>query len=627
MSTEAALRVAIIGTGPRGLSVLERLLAKAARESLALSVDVIDPFPPGAGHIWRTDQSPLYLMNTQSFFPTVVPDHTTAYPPLAGSSFDTWRQRFRPELRSEDFPPRAVYGEYLGWVYRQLSENLPEKTRLTWHQDEVLRLRRRPGAGGFQLALASGGELAVEAVVLAIGHVPAKLSPGQRELAEDAARWGLHYQPPAVPADVDWDAYPAGEPVLVRGMGLNFFDVLAQWTEGRGGRFQRTAEGALEYLPSGREPLIIAASRRGGPYRSKPGWSAYYPPGLTMPFLTEALAEINRIRSGSDGEDSSDAAGRVTPGFDHDIWPSLHKDVLRAYYMTLSGRDLPELDRALRTQTWQAACEEWLGQDEDLRDRRGNRFDLRALARPFGQETFTDREQFARAVLHELDADAAASAAGTDDPVKMAIGALNRGRAMIKDQVADGGITDASWLRELLGWFEGLVEGQASGPPALRIEQLAAVTRGGLVRFVGADPIFGSTAEGFWASSPWVAEAPVTARALVEATAPPNRVAHTASPLLAQLLRDGLVRPKTMLAADDVPVVTSGLDVTTPPYRALDIDGAVQQSLYVIGLQLSSVQWGTAIAAQASADYPSGRRTLDDAQAIAEDILGRAQLD
>ena len=59
--------IAIIGMGPRGLTVLERLVAlsSAGTDEVPprLRIHVIDPFPPGAGRVWRTDQSPSLLMN------------------------------------------------------------------------------------------------------------------------------------------------------------------------------------------------------------------------------------------------------------------------------------------------------------------------------------------------------------------------------------------------------------------------------------------------------------------------------------------------------------------------------------------------------------------------------------
>jgi lysozyme family protein len=98
------------------------------------------------------------------------------------------------------------------------------------------------------------------------------------------------------------------------------------------------------------------------------------------------------------------------------------------------------------------------------------------------------------------------------------------------------------------------------------------------------------------------------------------------SDLVRQLLADGLVRIKLMMTIEGTPVQTSGLDVVPHPYRAIGANGAVIPGLYVLGLQLSSAQWGTAIAAQALPSegpaYRSGQRSLRDADEIARHILG-----
>ena len=91
---------------------------------------------------------------------------------------------------------------------------------------------------------------------------------------------------------------------------------------------------------------------------------------------------------------------------------------------------------------------------------------------------------------------------------------------------------------------------------------------------------------------------------MVEALAPGNRVSANDSPLLEQLLADGLVRPRLMMTAEGAPVQSTGLDVAPHPYRPLAANGSVTEGLYVLGLQLSSAQWGTAIAAEAA---PAGQ--------------------
>ncbi|KAD3456088.1 hypothetical protein GD627_15475 [Arthrobacter yangruifuii] len=646
MDHTQSFRVAVIGAGPRGLSVVDRLLTnrRASAQLLPLRIELIDPFTPGPGHVWRTNQSRLFLMNTPALFPTVVPAGDTVrdlLPSPAGLSFNQWRELMvagtraaeglsdgdRRELASlgpADFPSRPLYGRYLEWTYEQLRKTAADDgVELVHRRTEALGISREAD-GRLVIELEGQQVLAAEAAVLALGHLPALLSPEQARLQDAAERHGLTYLPPAVPADVDFSRLPAGEPVLVRGLGLNFFDVMAAATVGRGGRYVSTGQAAgraLRYEPSGREPQLIAASRRGTPYRAKAKLDSYVPRGIHLRWLTREAALAFR----ADG---------TQPGFDHDLWPLMHRDAVWAYYSTLArvapeelngsaAEFLDRLDAALNLPgpEWDAAKEAVL--DSCVPSHR--RTNLEALAQPLGRRPFKGANEADNAVLAYLEGDAAGSAAGEDDPLKMLIGALNAGRSVLKAVVADGGLVEASWLTELRGWFEPLVEGLASGPPPERIEQLAALVRAGLVHFVGPDPRFDvDEARGvFTASSPWVGTE-YAASTLMEAMMPPNRVDRTVSPLLAGLIRDGLARPKVMMSADGTPVLTPGLDVTLPPYRAVGVSGEPVKNLFVLGLQLSSVQWGTAIAAEAGAPASEGSRTLQDADDIAAALLAAA---
>ncbi|MET3952941.1 FAD/NAD(P)-binding protein [Arthrobacter sp. UYEF36] len=661
MGISQSIRTAVIGAGPRGTSALERLLANwvPAGPDDTLHIDVIDPYPAGPGHVWQPGQSRLYLMNTQSFYPTVIPEDPDLARPLAGHTFDRWRelQREQPhpclsaEERAElsrlgaaDFPSRALYGRYLRSTLEELLSRLPAGATVEFHDTTATSVRHAaaPRAGeaadnrvGFDVGLADGAVLTVDSVVLALGHLESRLNPEQRELQAAAQDLGLLYLPPAAPADVDWAQVPAVKPVLVRGMGLNFFDAMGQLTEGRGGRFLPGENGGLRYLPSGREPLIIAASRRGTPYRAKATLAGYYPDAVTLRYCTErALAKF--------------AETGIRPAFDHDLWPLLHRDALWAYYSTLARSQpgaivtdpkefLQALEEALRPHAHSAAkWDDVVDSVLEIHVRPAHRLNLLGLAAPLAGRSFGSRAELDNAVVDYLLDDARRSALGEDDPVKMTIGALHHGRAVLKTAVADGGITDESWVAGLRGWFESFVEGLASGPPALRAEQLAALVSAGVVRFVGPDPKFGvdRKAGTFTAVSPWVGNGAedgrgevVQAVAMIEALAPANMVTVNESPLLEQLLAEGLVRPRLMMTVEGAPVPTSGLDVAPHPYRPLGANGSVTEGLYVMGLQLSAVQWGTAIAAEARQQsgpvYRSGQRTLRDADEIARAILGR----
>ncbi|GAB3272487.1 FAD/NAD(P)-binding protein [Arthrobacter pigmenti] len=582
-------------------------------------------------------------------FPTLSPGAMFDAAPVAGLSFDQWRQRLDEgaldgdagdvdlsdadleelaELDAAGFPSRALYGRYLRWMFCRLAFHCGGDVSLAVHEAEAVHLHRS-GDGGLEIELHDGSELAADSVVLAMGHLPAALRPDQQALLTAAARHGLRYWPPAVPADVDWSVFPEAEPVLVRGLGLNFFDMMMQLTVGRGGKFVESGEGpgkALRYEPSGAEPVLYGASRRGTPYRAKASLNSYIPHSVQLRFFTEECA--GRF-----------AAEGIQPTFDHDFWPLMHRDAIWTYYQTMARVQPTAFLQG--PETFLPALEEVLAADVDPGsgpwDHRADRLidehvgaadqlHIRHLAHPFSRQNFAGPAEHDAAVLEYLEADARTSAAGEDNPLKMAIGALNAARSILKKIVADGGLTDSSWLHELRGWYEPFIEGLASGPPAIRIEQVAALARAGLVHFVGPDPKFHVDEQAglFTASSPWVSGGAVAAAHMVEAMMPANNVPLNISPLLRQLLDDGLARPKMMVSIEETPVPGSGLDVTAPPYRLRMKSGRPNDGLYALGLQLSSVQWGTAIAAQSGGDPESGARTLKDADDIAGDIVDRA---
>lgn len=668
----AGYTIAIVGAGPRGTSVLERLLAALENDGVdavsggrtrALNLVVIDPYDPGPGHVWSPRQSRLFLMNTPALFPTVAPERSR--PDAAGLSFEQWRASGGDdaELNAVEaaelaamgpgsYPPRALYGRYLLHVYSRVIARLaahPRVASIRHERAEVTALHRneadyllemRPFTGDPSRGTAVPGkatELRADAVVLGLGHVPAHPNPKQAAAGEHAAEHQLHYQPPNVPADVDWDALPPGEAVLVRGLGLNFFDVMIKLSVGRGGEFKPANAGAgrtLEYQRSGLEPVLYAASRRGTPYRAKSQVDAFIPESITLSHLSfETVHQL--AAEGAPGE----PAGRVS--FDSHIWPLLHRDVLATYYRTMA-RTMPTRigsDPVAFLSDFEAVLgaphrngdQVWLSQARDLvleRAPEAGWLDVPAMAHPFAGRGFAADADYQQAVLDYLEADALGSERGEDDPLKMAIAAMNAGRMVVKRLVAEALVVDASRLDEIQGWFEPLVEGLASGPPVQRIEELAALARAGLVRFIGPDPVFSLDAESgvFTGSSPWVDADAVSARHLVEAMMPANRVTQSASELLTQLLADGLARPYPMTNADGEQVPGSGLDVVGPAYRMVDAAAMPHRAVFVIGLQLSSAQWGTAIAAEAGADLGDGARTIGDAQAIAGELLRLAGL-
>ena len=84
----------IVGAGPRGTGVLERIAANAAElvPGTGLDIHLVDPYPPGPGRIWRTEQSPLLWMNSRAEDVTVFTDTSVemAGPVREGPALHEW---------------------------------------------------------------------------------------------------------------------------------------------------------------------------------------------------------------------------------------------------------------------------------------------------------------------------------------------------------------------------------------------------------------------------------------------------------------------------------------------------------------------------------------------------------
>lgn len=108
-------------------------------------------------------------------------------------------------------------------------------------------------------------------------------------------------------------------------------------------------------------------------------------------------------------------------------------------------------------------------------------------------------------------------------------------------------------LGDIGGWWHGFFSYLASGPPGPRLHQLLALSRAGVVRFLGA----GMTVEAdeergvFRLGSATVAGEWIEARALVEARLPDPSLERTRSPILQALYEDGAAATATGLLSVD----------------------------------------------------------------------------
>ncbi|MDH6571421.1 putative NAD(P)/FAD-binding protein YdhS [Streptomyces sp. SAI-117] len=513
----------IVGAGPRGTGLIERIAANAPElyDGSGLDLHLVDPHPPGAGRIWRAAQSPLLWMNSHAEDVTMFTDETVdmAGPVRPGPTLHEWAG-----IDGRTFADRQLQGAYLRWVHEQAVAALPESVTVHHHPRRALRVSG-PREGRQQVWLEGRSRpLLADLVVLTLGHLDAEPDDEQRALAEYARTHGLVHLPPDFTADSDLSALAPGEPVLVRGFGLAFVDLMALLTEGRGGRYEGDT-----YLPSGREPVLHVGSRRGVPYHSKIGydWTGERPP------LPRFLGpdRIDELLGRPDGFD-----------FRRDVWPLVEKELGFAHYHRLFTVQ-PERT-AMR---WSDFEEKYAaGDGADIRalvasavpDPR-DRLDLARLDRPLRGVRFASHEEFQEGLREYVEADLGRR----HDPSHSADLAVFLGLLSVYGQLVR--------LGDIGGWWHGFFSYLASGPPGPRLRQLLALSRAGVVRFVGADMEVRAEGGEFRASSPTVPGHVVAARALVEARLPEPTVRRALDPLLRGLHAEGAAEsPDGLLRVD-----------------------------------------------------------------------------
>ncbi|MFC4502268.1 MULTISPECIES: FAD/NAD(P)-binding protein [Streptomyces] len=603
------MAVALVGAGPRGASVLERLCA-SARELLPsgtrLTVHVVDPAPPGPGRVWRTGQSQELLMNTVASQVTLFTDDSVdcAGPIRPGPSLYEWADG---ELGPDEYPTRAHYGRYLEWVFTRTVREAPPSVRVETHAARAVRLD--DAADGRQVLTLDDGRVLVglSAVVLAQGHLPAIPDSAQQRHTAYAGRHGLRHIPPANPADVDLSPLAPGEPVLLRGLGLNFFDHIALLTTGRGGRFVHGegGSGTLRYIPSGREPRLYAGSRRGIPYQAR-GDNAKGPYGRHTPLvLTPEVIAGLRKRA-----DSGEA-----PDFLAEVWPLVAKEVETVYYAALTG-DAGFADRFLglphRDPRETALLDAYGVQEAD-------RWCWDRVSRPYTERHFTHPGQWREWLLAYLRRDAREAARGNvDGPLKAALDVLRDLRNELRLVVDHGGLAGTSRRDHLDRWYTPLNAFLSIGPPRRRIEELAALLEAGVVEVLGPR-LQVREEDGAWrAHSPEVPGSAVRVTSLIEARLPEPDLGRTADPLLARLLKTGRCRPHMVDG-----YLTGGVDVTPRPYHLIDRQGRSHTRRFAFGVPTEGVHWVTAAGARPGVDSV----TLSDADAVARAALRAATTD
>lgn len=633
--TDEVLDLAIVGTGPRGISVFERIAAQLAAEPEPRHVRVwlIDAVELGAGRIWRVDQESCFLMNTVvgeiSMF-SGVPDGRPCRPG-AGLSFHQWLgTQPDPELTAlgrDDYAPRYAYGRYLHHVYDAVRRDMATRGEVTELTGRVTAVRER--AERYELTVTSHPQdaaaeehtLTVDAVVITTGHAEAELSEHQRALTDHARTTPrLRYLSGDSAADLDLHTIAPRTAVGVVGLGLSFYDIVMSFTVGRGGRFKDSPDGTVFYVPSGNEPWVVAGSRSGLPIRSRGRNQKGVTERAAPKFLTSAA--VGRLREQRVRRDGTPALD-----FDRDVLPLLLAEVSYAYYTT-QARQQGGAEQAARLGEQLAALGPEPARWRAVAERSGLHdpapVDLERLARPLHQRRFGSGADLVAALRGLLVDDIAEAGRGNvDGPLKAALDAIRDSREVLRHAVDFGGLTARSHRTDFLGRFASRTSPLFTGPPRSRTAQFLALIDARVLDVVGPEVAHGHDAERgrFYLESPAVDGSRKHCDVLIDSRIPTPGLVRNTDPLLRQLVAERMAVGFTHGTADES-YATGALHITAAERRVVAADGRPHRALYALGIPTEGACWFTQIGNGRPGVSTSFTR---DADVIALSVLRRAK--
>ncbi len=568
----AEICVAVVGFGPRGLSIFERLTRLAeeqAARARRIRIEIVDPSCTGTG-LHTTDQPDYLLLNTPCAQVSMFPDpHTvTDRTDRLGPTLYQWATarglrlgadgcsvgRTGRRLRPTDFLPRRVLGEYLKWFGQQMEARLPDHVRVVKRRTQVADMDLQ--ADGARLTLADGTWLRADYVFLTIGHAP--------NAAADRGRPGAErlIDPPLPLAD-RMARIGARQSVAVGGFGLTAMDIVSALTRGRGGRYVHDG-GRLRYRPSGGEPAIVMYSRTGVPYRARPLVCRF--DRIHRPLvLTGTRIVALRARRG----------GRLD--FARDILPLILTELRIAYRQCQAER---RGDRDARDLTARLSAGDMDALLDALDDELGV-FDPEAALDGAAGMALRDQDAYRAWLCACLAADLAEARLGTShSPVKAALDILRQLRDTVRSIVDFGGLTDPS-LDQFYRRMVPLMNRAVVGPQYERHEELLALMAAGLVDTpLGPSPDCSWDAgAGCWMLASTALDKPCWRPVdwLCPAAVAPPAVDGSASPLVQAMYHKGSIRRHV---ADSR--LVRGIDVD-PDLHPLDRGGMANKRVWVLG--------------------------------------------
>ncbi len=579
-------KIAIIGSGPRGMSVLERIACRIIKESSVIPTEIllIDNGNIGTGRIWKEDQSKSFIMNTIATEISAFSGLGTYEKarPGAGPSFsDWWKVAFDDFDNHIGYAPRRYYGSYLKFVYQKVNEHLPLHVKVTEINDEVIDITE---VNSLQVLRFRNNEtVEVSSTVIATGHSTNFPSAKQSEIERHATEnRELSFISGDSAADMALDNIAEKDRVAIIGLGLSFYDIVTYLTEGRGGDFTSNQDGSLSYHPSGKEPEIFCGSRSGVPVlaRGKNQKSSDY--SYKARIFNSDKADL--IRQTFSGE----------VDFGSQVWPLIEAEVTLVYYETLITNTKSEevaddfIQHVIRDEIKSKTLVGTIA--GEYLNKKCEPLDLETLARPFRNREFITQTEFKETLSELLCADIKEAEAGNvSSPLKAALDVLRNSRDNIRRVVDYGGLSAESH-KIFLSKYVPFISSLCAGPPLFRIKQLLALMDAGVVSILGPDIQLKTSANGYKFFSGSVDKYCIKVNTVIDSRISQPNIALDKSELTCSLVQRGLFTNYINRSGQES-YLTGGVNITPSPFHPIRSDGSIAKRIHILGIPTEHVRW------------------------------------
>ncbi|CAI3922095.1 FAD/NAD(P)-binding protein [Commensalibacter communis] len=456
------ITISIIGVGPRGINLFERIIAHCFFDKKLHGKEItIQLFNNNSNYgmgCHDINQSENLLVNTICNQITTFPDESVLNYKfsLKGPSFYEWLQNKYKNNNEFKIDPLGYYsrkelGNYLCWSFNFLYSIELQHVNFIKIVDTVTDIQK--GDDNNWILSTTDTQYLSDFVFITTGH-------DCHEYTFSNKKKMYAYPLTNIQNNVD-----ANDIVAIQGIGLTTFDVIATLTEDRGGKYIKQSD-RYTYLPSGKEPKIVAFARSGLPLSARGKSYKELREQYKAEFFTREKILALQKQNKKD--------------FQKDYLPLILQDMEYVYSFTfLKNKDIIKAynflnDYMMYETEREVIIDKYIPNKED-------QFSWEKISNPLLNRSFETQEDFDKWLLNYLNEDVDNAMQGnTQNPIKACTDILRDIRDLIRLCVNHGNLTEESaiWFNNI---FVPIMNRICVGPPVERIQQMLALVEAGIL--------------------------------------------------------------------------------------------------------------------------------------------------